>query len=116
MQYRTLGRTGYKPSAIIYGGIVSAKHFAGAVMEGNGQEMSDHHVEWAIAHGINYFDVAGNRSAADSTAGDLPFFLPHFSRFLHQLLLFFYSPIRRIFVAVFSWKRTSCSTRSMVGL
>ena len=70
MQYRTLGRTGYKPSAIVYGGIVSAKHFGGATIPGDGQALSDHHVEWAIAHGINYFDVAPSYGDAQKFLGN----------------------------------------------
>lgn len=70
MQYRTLGRTGYKPSVIVYGGIVSAKHCGGVVIEGDGQKMSDHHVEWAIAHGINYFDVAPTYGDAQKLLGN----------------------------------------------
>ena len=70
MQYRTLGRTGYTPSAIIYGGIVSAKHFGGATIPGDGQELSDHHVNWAIEHGINYFDVAPSYGDAQKFLGN----------------------------------------------
>ncbi len=70
MQYRTLGRTGYQPSAIVYGGIVSAKHFGGATIPGDGQALSDHHVEWAIAHGINYFDVAPSYGDAQKFLGN----------------------------------------------
>ena len=70
MQYRTLGRTGYTPSAIVYGGIVSAKNFGGATIPGDGQAMSDHHVEWAIERGINYFDVAPTYGDAQKFLGN----------------------------------------------
>ena len=70
MQYRTLGRTGYTPSAIVYGGIVSAKNFGGATIPGDGQAMSDHHVEWALERGINYFDVAPTYGDAQKFLGN----------------------------------------------
>ena len=53
MKYKELGRTGYKVSAIGYGGIVSSQHFDEAFNPGDGQKMSDQYVSWAIEHGIN---------------------------------------------------------------
>lgn len=58
MVKRTLGKTGFEVSVIGYGGVVSSQHFDKAVMPGDGQKQSDQAVAWAIAQGINYFDVA----------------------------------------------------------
>ena len=58
MKYNVLGKTGFKVSAVAYGGVVSSKHFDKAVMPGDGQAHSNDFVAWAIDRGINYFDVA----------------------------------------------------------
>ena len=58
MQYQDLGNTGFRVSAVSYGGVISSKHFDKAVVAGDGQAMSDYYVRWAIEHGVNYFDVA----------------------------------------------------------
>ena len=58
MRYQKLGQTGFEVSAVSYGGVVSSQHFDKAVIPGDGQDMSDHFVAWAIEHGVNYFDVA----------------------------------------------------------
>ena len=58
MQYRALGNTGMNVSTVVYGGIVSAQHYDGLTMPGDGQALSDHYVSWAVDRGVNYFDVA----------------------------------------------------------
>ena len=58
MEKRVLGKTGYSVSAVSYGGIVSAAHYADYVFDGDGQAASDRFVSWAIEQGVNYFDVA----------------------------------------------------------
>ncbi len=70
MKYHDFGKTGYKVSAIGYGGIVSSQHFDEAAIPGDGQKMSDHHVAWAIDHGINYFDVAPTYGDAQLLMGN----------------------------------------------
>ena len=57
-QYRDLRNTGFRVSAVGYSGIISAKHFNGAVITGDGQALSDSAAAWAVDNGINYFDVA----------------------------------------------------------
>ena len=61
MQYRELGKTGMKVSAVVYGGIVSTD----AV-----QADSDRYVAWAIEQGINYFDVAPTYGDAQLKLGN----------------------------------------------
>ena len=70
MQYRALGNTGFQVSAVSYGGIVSSKHFGGAVMPGDGQAASDRCVSWAIGQGVNYFDVAPSYGDAEDLLGN----------------------------------------------
>ena len=70
MQMRNLGNTGYTVSAIIYGGIVSSKHFGGAEMPGDGQANSDRYVAWALDQGVNYFDVAPSYGDAQELMGN----------------------------------------------
>lgn len=60
MIYRPLGRTGMNISPIVYGGIVSMS---------DGQDNSDAYVEYAIRHGINYFDVAPSYGDAEEKLG-----------------------------------------------
>lgn len=61
MQRRKLGKTGYEISPVVYGGIVSMD---------DGQEASDRYVEYAIEHGINYFDVAPTYGDAQEKLGN----------------------------------------------
>ena len=69
MQYQILGKTGYRISRVIYGGIVSADRYGGVVMPGDGQKDSDDHVAWAVEHGVNYFDVAPSYGDAEERLG-----------------------------------------------
>lgn len=61
MQYRILGKSGIKVSAIAYGGIVST---------GETQEDSNRYVKWALDQGINYFDVAPTYGDAQLKLGN----------------------------------------------
>lgn len=61
MQRRKLGNTGYEISPVVYGGIVSME---------DGQEASDRYVEFAVEHGINYFDVAPTYGDAQEKLGN----------------------------------------------
>lgn len=61
MIYRTLGKTGYKVSAVIYGGIISMDV---------GQPASDRFVAQAIDAGVNYFDVAPSYGDAEEKLGN----------------------------------------------
>ena len=61
MIYRDLGRTGYRISAVAYGGIVSMN---------DGQENSDRYVSWAVEQGVNYFDVAPSYGDAQEKLGN----------------------------------------------
>ena len=70
MKYRTLGKTGYDISAVIYGGVVSAGKYDGMIMPGNGQKNSDEYVSWAVEQGINYFDVAPSYGDAEEMMGN----------------------------------------------
>lgn len=70
MIYRDLGNTGFKVSAVSYGGVVSSKHFDKAVIPGDGQKLSDQFVGWALDHGINYFDVAPGYGDAQLLMGN----------------------------------------------
>lgn len=70
MRYQELGSTGYRVSAISYGGIVSSQHFDKAVIPGDGQGMSDRYVAWALDHGVNYFDVAPGYGDAQLLMGN----------------------------------------------
>lgn len=60
MQKRLLGKTGYRVSAVVYGGIVSMD---------DGQPASDKYVAWAIDKGVNYFDVAPTYGDAEEKLG-----------------------------------------------
>lgn len=70
MKYTELGGTGYKVSVVGYGGIVSSQHFDKAFIPGDGQEMSDRYVAWAVEQGINYFDVAPGYGDAQLLMGN----------------------------------------------
>ena len=70
MKYHQLGKTGFKVSAVSYGGVVSSKHFDKAVMPGDGQAMSDDFVQYALDHGVNYFDVAPGYGDAQLLLGN----------------------------------------------
>ncbi|MDO4521927.1 MAG: aldo/keto reductase [Eubacteriales bacterium] len=67
MKYNQLGKTGYEVSAITYGGIVSAVQYDGIISPEIGS--SDEYVQWAIEHGINYFDVAPTYGDAELNLG-----------------------------------------------
>ncbi len=60
MLYRTLGKTGYQVSGVVYAGIVSMDV---------GQAVSDREVAWAVDQGINYFDVAPSYNDAEQRLG-----------------------------------------------
>ena len=61
MIYRALGNTGYRISAVVYGGIVSMN---------DGQPNSDRYVAWAVDRGVNYFDVAPSYGDAQEKLGN----------------------------------------------
>lgn len=61
MKYNRFGKTGMEISAVTYGGIVSMV---------DGQDNSDAYVEYAIRHGINYFDVAPTYGDAEEKLGN----------------------------------------------
>ena len=60
MKLRTLGKTGYEISPVVYGGVISMK---------DGQNASDRYVAWAIERGVNYFDVAPSYGDAEEKLG-----------------------------------------------
>ena len=60
MIVRTLGRTGYRVSAVAYGGIVSMN---------DSQADSDRCVAYAVEQGVNYFDVAPTYGDAQQKLG-----------------------------------------------
>ncbi len=70
MKYRTLGKTGYEVSAVVYGGIVSSVMLDDRIMEPEGQAASDRYVAWAIDQGVNYFDVAPTYGDAEERLGN----------------------------------------------
>ena len=70
MKYRWLGSTGFKVSAVAYGGIVSMAHGDGRVYQDDGQAASNGCVSWAIDHGVNYFDVAPTYGDAQLMLGN----------------------------------------------
>ena len=61
MIYRALGNTGYRISAVMYGGIVSMN---------DAQPNSDRYVAWAVDRGVNYFDVAPSYGDAQEKLGN----------------------------------------------
>ena len=70
MKYRILGKTEYKISRVVYGGIVSAAHYDKTSFSGDGQKASDGYVGWAIEQGVNYFDVAPTYGDAQLRLGN----------------------------------------------
>lgn len=60
MLYRILGKTGYKVSAVVYGGVISTDE---------GQPASDEHVAKAVHMGVNYFDIAPSYGDAQEKLG-----------------------------------------------
>lgn len=70
MKKTVLGNTGFEVSVIGYGGIVSAAHYQDLHNDKNGQLLSDQYVEWAIEHGINYYDVAPTYGDAQMLLGN----------------------------------------------
>jgi len=71
MKKNRLGRTGFDISVITYGGIVSTmQNQEGYDYAGDKQSKSDAHVEYAINHGINYFDVAPSYGDAELRLGN----------------------------------------------
>ena len=70
MQYRILGKTGLKVSAVSYGGIVSAGFYGGVNYESEDQAASDRYVAFAIDRGVNYFDVAPSYGNAEEQLGN----------------------------------------------
>ncbi|MBQ3879617.1 MAG: aldo/keto reductase [Oscillospiraceae bacterium] len=70
MQYRILGKTGLKVSAVSYGGIVSAGFYGGVNYESEDQAASDRYVAFAIDRGVNYFDVAPSYGNAQAQLGN----------------------------------------------
>ena len=70
MEYRQLGRTGFRVSAISYGGIVSAGTYDGVTYPQLGQDASDRFVHYALEHGVNYFDVAPTYGNAEEQLGN----------------------------------------------
>lgn len=70
MEKRRLGKTGLMVSPVAYGGIISTDDgFERAFPSGKGQEESDSYVEYAIQHGVNYFDVAPQYGNAQGRLG-----------------------------------------------
>ena len=61
MRYTRFGRTGYKVSAVTYGGVISMR---------DSQEDSFRYVPWAIENGVNYFDVAPGYGDAQEKLGN----------------------------------------------
>ncbi|MHC1694680.1 MAG: aldo/keto reductase [Eubacteriales bacterium] len=55
-----LGKTGYSIYPVVYGGIVSME---------DGQSASDRYVNYAVDHGVNYFDVAPTYGDAQEKLG-----------------------------------------------
>ena len=69
MKYTQLGKTDIQISYISYGGIVSAGFYDNVSYPTEGQEASDRYVNWAIDHGVNYFDVAPGYGNAQDQLG-----------------------------------------------
>ena len=61
MIYTEFGRTGYRISAVAYGGVISMR---------DSQEDSYRYVPWAIDSGVNYFDVAPGYGDAQEKMGN----------------------------------------------
>ena len=60
MERRILGKTGYKVSPVVFGGIVNMKET---------QEDANRYVSCAIERGVNYFDVAPSYGDAEERLG-----------------------------------------------
>ncbi len=69
MKYTQLGKTDIRISYVSYGGIVSAGFYDNVSYPTEGQEASDRYVNWAIDHGVNYFDVAPGYGNAQDQLG-----------------------------------------------
>ena len=69
MKYTQLGKTDIMISRVSYGGIVSAGYYDGVTYPCEGQEASDRYVDWALDHGVNYFDVAPGYGNAQDQLG-----------------------------------------------
>lgn len=69
MKYTQLGKTDIQISYVSYGGIVSAGFYDNVSYPTEGQEASDRYVNWAIDHGVNYFDVAPGYGNAQDQLG-----------------------------------------------
>lgn len=71
MKYKPLGNTGMEVSTVTYGGIVSnMKAPSGVMLSDHPQEASDAHVQYALSHGVNYFDVAPTYGEAQLRLGN----------------------------------------------
>ena len=70
MKYNPLGNTGMDISAIAYGGIVSAGYYDEIGYPDLDQNASDRFVEFAVDHGVNYFDVAPSYGNAEEQLGN----------------------------------------------
>ena len=70
MKYQELGNTGMNISKIVYGGIVSAGYYDGVLYDEYDQKASDTYVNYALDHGINYFDVAPTYGNAEEQLGN----------------------------------------------
>jgi aryl-alcohol dehydrogenase-like predicted oxidoreductase len=69
MKYTQLGKTDIQISYVSYGGIVSAGFYDNVSYPTEGQDASDRYVNWAIDHGVNYFDVAPGYGNAQDQLG-----------------------------------------------
>ena len=71
MKKKMLGQTGMEVSIVSYGGIVSnMKAPSGVMLSDHPQEASDSHVQFALEHGVNYFDVAPTYGEAQLRLGN----------------------------------------------
>lgn len=71
MKYKPLGKTGMEVSTVMYGGIVSnLKAPSGVMLSDHPQADSDRYVQYALAHGVNYFDVAPTYGEAQLRLGN----------------------------------------------
>ena len=70
MKYRPFGKTGIEISAVSYGGIVSSGVHRSLTFPHENQQDSDRYVAFAIARGVNYFDVAPTYGNAQEQLGN----------------------------------------------
>lgn len=71
MKRKPLGKTGMEVSAVAYGGIVSnMKAPSGQMLSDTPQAESDKYVQYALSHGVNYFDVAPTYGEAQLRLGN----------------------------------------------